>query len=119
MQDIPTEEILPSAVNMEDTLENSIAENIGDGNAKNYNFDMKELNSFQERLAKIASNFYKLKKTIFTSNYKNDNENAGLAIFLLKVGLGYLKGNSGKWTVLGQLKKNSKKIFVVKISLKS
>ena len=58
-QEIFTEELLPPAVNMEDTLKESRAENIGYSNASNDNFGaeiiINELNSFREFQAKIES----------------------------------------------------------------
>ena len=67
-QEIFTEELLPPAVNMEDTLKESRAENIGYSNANNDNFGVeiiiKELNSFRKFQAKIESKFDNLEEAI-------------------------------------------------------
>ena len=74
-----TEELLPPAVNMEDTLKEPRAENTGYCNASNDNFGVeiivKELNSFREFQAKIESKLDNLEEAIFTGNSKNGIEN--------------------------------------------
>ena len=78
-QEIFTEELLPPAVNMEDTLKESRAEKIGHSNASNDNFGVeviiKELNSFREFQAMIEPNLDNLEEAIFTGNSKNGIEN--------------------------------------------
>ena len=77
---------------MEDTLEESTAENISSSNVKNHNFGVKviikELCSFREFQSKIESKLDKLEDDIFMGKSKNVNENANdnvdLVISLLK-----------------------------------
>ena len=92
-QEIFTEELLPPAVNMEGTLKESRAENIGYINAINDNFGVeiiiKELNSFREFQAKIESKLDNLEELdIFTGNNKNSienvNDNVDFVISFLK-----------------------------------
>ena len=64
--------MLPSPVKMEHTLEDAIAGNIGNSNAKHDNLSVeviiKELNSFWEFEANIESKFDQLEKVFFTCN---------------------------------------------------
>ena len=92
-QEIFTEELLPPVVNMEGTLKESRAKNIGYINAINDNFGVeiiiKELNSFREFQAKIESKLDNLEELdIFTGNNKNSidnvNDNVDFVISFLK-----------------------------------
>ena len=91
-QEIFTEELLPPAVNMQNTLKESRVENVGYSNVSNDNFDVeiiiKELNSFREFQAKIESKLDNLEEAIFTGNSKNGienvNDNADFGISFLK-----------------------------------
>ena len=77
---------------MEDTLEESIAENISNNNVKYDNFGVeviiKEFCSFREFQFKIESKLDKLEDNIFRgkskNNIQNANDNLGFVICLLK-----------------------------------
>ena len=94
-QEIFTEELLPPAVNMEDTLKESRAENFGYSNANNDNFGVeiiiKELNSFRKFQAKIESKLDNSEEAISKGNSKNGienvNDNVDFVISFLKSGI--------------------------------